>query len=127
MLLMFAPVSSPMAMQQSHCDMDADTMSINTASSTLAAGSHDMHASHDMSSMTVLDSSHKTPETQQHQCCCDGNACAGDCDMGMTVSLLIQTATFAPLFINVAEAENVSSAAIVRELTPPSRPPAAFS
>lgn len=127
MLLMFAPLSSPMAMQQSHCDMDADAMSISTASSTLAVESHDMHASHDMASMSLPDSNQQKSETSSHQCCYDGNACAGDCDMGMTVSLLIQTATFAPLFINVEEAENVSSAAIVRELTPPSRPPAAFS
>lgn len=122
MLLMFAPLRSVMAMQQSHCDTGDSTIEVSTTASVSK-----MHAMHDMSAMSLPDSSNQNSEQSSHQCCSDGNTCANDCDMGVAVSLLIQTSIYAPLFINVAEAENISSSPIIRELTPPSRPPAAFS
>lgn len=124
---MFAPLRSVMAMQLMHCDMDAGTMKISTTVSASNISSTDMHASHDMSSMPVHGTDHQKSEKSQHPCCSGAKVCASDCDMGTTVSLFIQKSTYAPLFINVAEIENISSEPIVRELTPPSRPPANFS
>ena len=127
MLLMFAPIRSVMAMQLTHCDMDTAVMKISTPVSKTDAGPSDIHASHDMSSMPGHNSGHQKSEKNQHPCCSGAKVCASDCDMGTTVSLFIQKSTYAPLFINVAETENISSEPIVRELTPPSRPPANFS
>ena len=122
---MVAPMRSVMAMQQMHCDMDA-------SSSVSEVSVSENHAGHDMSSMSPLafnqQATNQQPsEKNQHPCCSGSDSCSTNCDMGMAVSLLIQTTSYAPLFLNVAEAESVSSAPIVRELTPPSRPPANFS
>lgn len=121
---MVAPMRSVMAMQQMHCDMDT--------SSTSKVSVSENHAAHDMSSMSQLafnqQATNQQPsEKNQHSCCSGSDSCSTNCDMGMAVSLLIQATSYAPLFLNVAEAESVSSAPIVRELTPPSRPPANFS
>lgn len=122
---MFAPMRSVMAMQQMHCDMDA-------SSSVSEVSVSENHASHDMSSMSQLafnqqPTNQQPSEKNQHSCCSGSDSCSTNCDMGMAVSLLIQATSYAPLFLNVADADNVSSAPIVRELTPPSRPPANFS
>lgn len=124
---MFAPIRSVTATQLMHCDMDASAVKISTIVSTSNVSSADMHASHDMSSMPMHDSGQQPSDTNQHRCCDGMKTCAGDCDMGTAVSLLIQTSNYAPLFINVAETEIISSEPIVRELTPPSRPPAKIS
>ncbi len=116
---MFAPVRSVMA---SPCDMGDSVLTSETSLS-------DKHASHDMSSMSVSDSIDSQSEKNLHKCCAETSTdvCISHCDMGISVSLFIQSTTYAPLFINVAEAETISSAPIVRELTPPSRPPENFS
>ena len=122
---MVAPMRSVMAMQQMHCDMDA-------SGSVSAVSVSENHAGHDMSSMSQLafnqQATNQPPsENKQHPCCSGSDSCSTNCDMGMAVPLLIQATSYAPLFLNVAEAEGVSSAPIIRELTPPSRPPANFS
>ena len=122
-LLMFAPMRSVLATQLMHCDMDVSAMNISTTVSTLNVSSVDMHASHDMSSMPAHDSSHQPSEKNQHPCCSSAKICVSDCEMGTSVSLFTQTSNYAPLFINVAETEIISSVPIVRELTPLSRPP----
>ena len=124
---MLTPMRGAMAMQLVHCDMDAGMMKISAVISASENRSSDIHASHDMSSMPMHDSSHQPSVTNQHRCCDGMKTCAGDCDMGTAVSLLIQTSSYAPLFVSVAETENVSSQPIVRELIPPSRPPAKLS
>jgi len=123
---MFAPMRGVMAMQQVHCDMDDEAMNVS-AIVPVEDGSSAMHASHDMSSMLMHDSSQQQSVNNQHQCCDGMKTCAGDCDMGTVVSLLVQTSNYAPLFISVADAGNDSSEPIVRELIPPSRPPAKIS
>ena len=117
---MFAPVRSVMA---SPCNM-GDSVPVSEETSL-----SDVHALHDMSSMMASATVDYQSAKGQHKCCAESSTdvCANHCDMGVSVSLLIQSTTYAPLFINVAEAENISAAAIVRELTPPSRPPANFS
>lgn len=117
---MLAPLRSVMAMSSSHCDMD------------------DMPATHDMSTMvsgkTMVHHNSMTTDTAEinHQCCCcdDGNtngSCAGNCDMGMSISLLIQESSYTPVFLEVAESNKISPHILVRALTPPSRPPAKLS
>ena len=119
-LLVLAPVRSVMAMQQMNCDMDSSKMPISMAMTASDVSVSKIHASHDMSSMTQNDAN-------QHSCCDQGDSCISNCDMGVSVSLFIQTSAYSPLLLNVAEAENISSAPIIRELTPPSRPPLKLS
>ncbi len=127
MLLMFAPLRDVMAMQSTHCQMD-DMMENMEVSSQHAV----MAGMHDMSAMSLADSKHHnshSPENQpianSHQCCCcdDGANCAGNCDMGMSVSLVMHISSYAPAFIDVTNSILFSSDPLIRELTPPSRPP----
>ena len=114
-LLMLAPFRSVIAMSSPHCDMA------------------DMSASHPMDSMSSGKSmSHHHPDTStiavKHKCCCcDTGNCAGNCDMGMSVSLLVQDTFYAPVIVAITASVIVSSDLLIRALTPLSRPPATFS
>lgn len=136
MLMMFAPLRGAIAVQQTHCDMNE--MAMPSAGDNVMPG-HDM-SGHDMTAMNSMvavhqemayqESSHEFDQSSlqpDHQCCCcDGADCAGNCDMGMTVSLLLQQSPYQPVFKGEAESATVSSTVLLRELTPPSRPPAKF-
>jgi len=56
-------------------------------------------------------------------CCNDDGVCNSDCHFALSVSLSMQRADFSPVFLTTDIFENVSNALLVRELTPPSRPP----
>ncbi len=116
-LLMVAPVPGAVAMQQAHCDMDDMTMS--SSSDTLMP-------SHDMAAMLSPDAAQTdTMGQENHQCCCcDGADCAGNCDMGMTVPLLMQASSYQSVFKHGSDSISISENILVRALTPPSRPPA---
>lgn len=102
-LMMFAPASGSLAAQSSHCDMS------------------------NMSSMDS-DSSHQghVQQTEKNNCC-DTDNCASNCDMGMTVSLFMQTSSYSPVFLAVTESTVLSIEVLVRSQAPPSRPPASLS
>ena len=121
---MLAPMRGVLAMQQAHCEMD--NMEVSSQQAVMAG-------MHDMSTMSLADSKHHNsyspenkPIANSHQCCCcdDGGNCAGSCDMGMTASLLMQKSSYASAFIDVTESIIFSSDLLIRELTPPARPPA---
>ena len=68
--------------------------------------------------------------TVSHQCCCcndSTSACAGNCDMGVTASLILQELSYSVAGLAVSESVITTSNILLRELTPPSRPPAAIS
>jgi hypothetical protein len=68
--------------------------------------------------------------TVSHQCCCcddSPSACAGNCDMGVSASLILQELSYAVAVLAVSESVITTSSILLRELTPPSRPPAAIS
>ncbi len=116
MLMVIAPVRGALAIQDSHCDMEEMVMSKHDG----MMGSHDM-MTHDMSGMM---SSEQPQHNSKQCCCCDGTDCAGQCDMGMSVSIVVQQSSYVPVFKDVSESITVSENILVRELTPPSRPPA---
>ncbi len=62
--------------------------------------------------------------TADHQCCCCDDGCASNCDMGINVSLIMQTTPYGPIFKKLLKSVNTSTNILVRALTPPSRPPA---
>lgn len=112
--MMLAPVRSVMAMQQSHCDMEDETIMSST-----------MPAHHDMSTMASMDMAMNMEQAIEHQCCCcDGDSCVANCEASITASLVMQPSAYLPALINVSYSEILSSDVINRELTPPSRPPA---
>lgn len=129
-LMMFMPLRGVLAVTSAPCEMAHMSSSLNHQK---------MAASHEMSTMASSKAMHhqhnpsmpdQTVSLKTHQCCCcdDSNgSCAGNCDMGMTVSLLLQTSSCAPVIINVTESSILSTEVLLRELTPPSRPPANFS
>lgn len=119
-LLMIAPFRGIMAMQDTHCDMDEMNMS-----SSVADTGHDMMASHDMSAMSFTQAIQQQSSQPGHQCCCcDGADCVANCDIGTVVSLVLQQSSYIPLFKDVSESFVATQNILVRELTPPSRPPA---
>ncbi len=128
-LLMFAPMRSVQAAQTPHCDMDdmaimtTDTV-IQNSDVAMFVNDGQMHMANDSSMHHMADRSDVVPSTIEHSCCCcDGNSCGNDCDMGVTVLLLMQPSSYLPVYSNI-ENTILSSANIqIRELTPPSRPP----
>ena len=133
-LLTCAPFRSVMALQiqschsgeaamASHSDyMTAAMVTVTTDSVALVSGQMDSHAHH--RSMMI----EKSPEADiasANQCCCDDHSnCASGCDMGTMASLVVQQSIFSPVLIDASESVMVPSLLLVRELTPPSRPPA---
>ena len=135
MLLMFSPVRSVLAGQSEHCNMDEMKSSMSEMK-TAPSYDNDKHASHDMSAKTSKNSKHLTQhpvshhnvadQAAAHQCCCcdDADACSGNCEMGMSVSLVLQESFYSPVFKDASRSGVFSSTVLIRELTPPSRPPA---
>jgi hypothetical protein len=115
-LLMLAPFRSVMAISSPHCDMD-DAMSASHEVMNMSSGEAMLHQ-HAVADTTAVH--HKC-------CCCDTGNCAGNCDMGMSVSLVVQESLYAPAIVAVTESVIISSAILIRALTPLTRPPATYS
>ena len=111
---MIAPMRSVMAEQDLHCEMD-------DMSAMTSAMSHHMHQS-----QSGIDESQQA-KMQDKCCCCDGNSCAGNCDMGMAVSILMRDSIFTPVIVSTSNATLYSSEILARALTPPTRPPLKLS
>ena len=108
--MMIAPVRSVLAEQDSHCDME-DMSAMSQVSS------HQMHQP-----QSDVDES-KLADIHSQCCCCDGDNCAGNCDMGMTVSILMRDSIFRPVFASASNVTIFSPEILARALTPPTRPP----
>ena len=108
----------------SGCKMKtADNVHTASMMSDHAAGHHQT-GQHEQ--MTKADDS----SAVSHQCCCcsdSTSACAGNCDMGVTASLILQELSYSVAVLAVSESVITTSNILLRELTPPSRPPAALS
>jgi len=112
--MMFAPVRSALAIQQSHCDMDSEEMSEMMSS--------DVQEVHDMSAMTSPDATDQNSDINHNCCCCD-SGCAGNCDMSIVASLIIKPSSYSPVLLTAENLISNSPDLQVRALTPPSRPP----
>ena len=116
---MIAPMRSVIAEQDSPCEMDE----MSAVTSTM---SHQMHQSQSGLDESQQDEPQQA-KVQDKCCCCDGNSCAGNCDMGMTASILMRDSVFSPVFDSVADVALFSSKILARALTPPTRPPLKLS
>jgi hypothetical protein len=125
-LLMFAPIRSATAVQQAHCDMDE--MNMDEMSMPMSMQDHDMHAMHDMSPAdNAIDLTIDERDVSNTQCCCCDNDCVSNCDIGVSVSLVMQVSVYSPVFVNTSNTDSYISDLLLRTLTPPSRPPAIIS
>ena len=132
---MMTPLRSAMAAQDSHCEMDdmsASDRSISSMQNLMPSVSpHQMHFSSSAIDMAITDMAiidMVQPDQAQHACCCcDGNACASDCDMGVSVSMLMPNSIYAAVIISASSSELFSSKLLIRALPPLSRPPVIFS
>ena len=114
---MFAPLRSVMAMQQAHCDMGNHIAGKNADSSTVIS---DHTGNHDMMAMSMAASS----SVQNSPDCCSGKSiCSSDCDMSISVSLLMQESSYIPNFTDVPGSVALTTGLIKKEFTPPFRPP----
>ena len=120
-LLMFAPIRSAMAVQQTHCDMDE--MNIDEMSMSMQD-----HAMHDMSSADhPIELTIDEQAVSNTQCCCCDNDCVSNCEIGVSVSLVMQVSVYSPVFVNTSNTHSYISDLLLRTLKPPSRPPAITS
>ena len=120
---MFAPIRSAMAVQQAHCDMDE--MNMGEMSMPMSMQGHDMH---DMSSADdPIDLKIDEKTVTDTQCCCCGNDCVSNCEIGVSVSLVLQVSLYSPVFANASNIHSYTTDLLLRTLSPPSRPPAIIS
>lgn len=116
MIMMFVPMRSVMAMQQSHCDM----VNHITGSSTVIS---DYTGGHDMMAMSMSASSSAQKAENSHDCCSAKGDCTSDCHMSVSVSLLMQKSSYKPNFTNISGSVALISDLVKKEFTPPFRPP----
>ena len=122
-LLMFAPLRSVFAGQLMVCDMKmsmSETVPM-TADVAVDMASSEKHCQYMMDSVPVDDRvEHKT---LAKSCCDDGGACSVDCHSAVSISLFMQDADYSTALLSSVTFDAISSALLVRELIPPSRPP----
>ncbi|MBE9567712.1 MAG: hypothetical protein IMF14_03380 [Proteobacteria bacterium] len=123
MLLMFAPLRSVFAMQLMACDMDTSSMAtVQSPAVKVLSSEHCRHMQGAEATDTVSSNGH-----QVNRCCDDiSSACMADCHFSAPLSLYLQQVEYLPVLLKTETFENVANALIVRELTPPSRPPASL-
>ena len=77
------------------------------------------HSKHMMSVETQVD------VNESHDCCGDGDVkCHSDCGLGINISIIIQPVVTVPALNNTSFRTHVNNILVLRELTPPTRPPA---
>lgn len=122
-LLMLSPLRSAFAGQLMFCDMKmsmsktalvVDEVTVNKAVSA-------KHC-HDMMDNAPADERVEY-QTMTKSCCDDGGACSVDCHSAVSISLFMQDADYSSALLNSVTFDIISSALLVRELIPPSRPP----
>jgi len=123
-LLMLAPLRSAFAGQLMVCDMK---MSMSKAALVVDELTVDKTAAlakycQDMMNSASLDERVEY-QTMTKSCCDDGGACSVDCHSAVSISLFMQDADYSSALLNSVTFDNISSALLVRELIPPSRPP----
>ncbi len=131
-LLVFSPLRGALAAQLMTCDMG---MAVNGADVSLSNHQQHMTGTVQIDKLQInklqVNSTSNYPEdskTVSHvkNCCGNKGACISDCHVAIAVSLLTPTVDYSPLLINTDTFHSISSALLVRELSPPSRPPLAL-
>lgn len=140
-LLTCAPFRSVMALQTQACHSGEDAMASHSDymsagmndSDVLVSVQMDSHAHHqsmmmEKSAEADIVNADSSADVSANQCCCDDHSnCQSGCDMGTMASLIVQQSLYSPILIDASESVMVPSSLLVRELTPPSRPPASIS
>lgn len=121
-LLMFAPLRSVFAMQLMGCDMNASSAKA-TSSSKRVVVSSSAHCQHMPGSVASNDDVSYQLKHVAKSCCSDDGPCNSSCHFSITASLFMQHADYSPTLLNSDTLDVISSALLVRELNPPSRPP----
>ena len=114
-LLIFAPLRSVFSAQLMACDMKASPVSGDVTSSV-------MHGMNMLDSASVDDGEYQNGQTVK-SCCGDAAACKGDCHFAVSASLLLHAADYSPTLLATVTFDTISSAVLMREIIPPSRPP----
>ena len=119
-LLIIAPLRSVLAAQLMACDM-------KTASADVVLSAEHCQHKAGLGSLMKIPASDLQDDLlivkHTKSCCSTNSACMSDCHFAISASLLIQTAEYSPVLLVIDTFDNVSSSLIVRELSPPSRPP----
>lgn len=112
---MLAPLRSVFSAQLMVCDMKAPAVVSDTTSSVM----------YGMNMLdTTSDDDSEYQDSQSAKNCCGGDgACKGDCHFAVSASLLIHVADYSPTLLVTDIFDTTSSALILRETIPPSRPP----
>jgi hypothetical protein len=111
-VMVMLPLRSVMAFALTSCEMHDQA--------SQAVEGHSMHMMHRM----VENARSDTGDSQNSDCCNSGITCTGDCSIGMSVSFITPSVVMLPA-LNEAEFNPlVNNNLVLRDLTPPLRPPA---
>jgi len=118
---MFAPLRSVFAMQLTSCDMNASS----ATDDVVLSAAHCLYMTDSASADDRIDyqSNNQIDHTAKNCCSSDDGACNSECHFAVSASLFMQRADYSPVLLATVIIENVSTALLVRELNPPSRPP----
>lgn len=117
---MFAPLRSAFAMQFMSCNMQPPPTKAESSSMMVSPTTE--HCQHMSVDAPVDDSVYPVSHTVKS--CCNGDApCSSSCHFAISASLFLQAADYSPALINTDTFAIISNALLVRELSPPSRPP----
>ena len=108
-MMVMLPLRSVLAFDQTTCQMQGE------ASQEMVD-----HSMHMMFEVAQVDTN------EIHNCCSDsGMTCSNnDCGMGMSVSFIMESANPVPALTKTSLRTHVNNILVLRELTPPTRPPA---
>ncbi len=128
-LLILAPLRSVLASQLMACDME-ETSAVVMAEAGDSMN-HCEHLSHDMSidmpqDKQLSDDSASHKNTVQVTSCCSDDSCKSNCHFAVSASLFIQNSEYLPMLFSTDVFETSVTTLLVRELSPPSRPPLSF-
>lgn len=116
-LMVMLPLRGVMAFDQASCQMH------DPGNNSAVAEMHD-HSMHAMQG-SPDDAGVATSSESHDCCCCDGGMnCNGDCGIGLSASLIMQSVMTVPVLNRTAIRTQINNNLISRELIPPTRPPA---
>ena len=129
-LLILAPLRSVLASQLMACDMEKSPAVITLDAGADVTPDHCQHGSSDTAAGKVKSKNLQGDNPTKYQnilqaksCCSDSDACQSNCQFALSASLFLQHVEYLPALFSEAAFEAASHAVLVRELTPPSRPP----
>ena len=109
--------------------MLSDMVTDTTAAGSFSSSGHCRHemqvrlSDDALTDVQIVDLVKYSSGSQAKSCCDNGGACMSDCHFAMSASLFIKLAEYTSALRHTDTFDVISGALLLRELSPPSRPP----